>query len=954
MLGGLQLVVGGRPSPFPSGRPGRLLAALVLARGRAVSVNDLVDDVWADDVPVDPRAALHTTVRRARQALGDEAGRLGLVGAGYRLDLRDVVVDSDEFRRLARQARVGHSVAVCDAALDAWTGAPWPGYADDLARAEAVELGELLQVTRENRVEALLAEGRVDEAVPDAAALVAEDPLRERAAALLIRSRHAAGDVAGALAAYDAHRVVLADELGLDPSPDLVEIHQRVLARRLDDPVRQERRGPRPSTAPAPEPRLVGRAGHVETVTEMLRRTRCVTITGPGGVGKTSVARVLAAREPSWWVDLAEATDPAGVRSGVLAALGLAVFPGSTSDETLRGWAGSASGLLVLDNCEHVLDSAAGLVEDLLEAGSMCIVATSRERLGVSGEQVFALPPLQLPQPEQPDLEAPALRLFLDRAAAAVPDLEPDAPWLAEAAELVRSLDGLPLAIELAAGRLGSVALADLHRRLTGRLELLKSGSRRAPARHRTLSAAVEWSVDLLGENERQVFLGLSVFAGQFDLDAVTAVLGDGAAAVVPDLVDRSLVVGPGPAGSRYRLLETLRSFAEEHLDADDRRRLRDRHAAWAAQWTRRAAEARRGPDEREWAVRTGLILPDLLAAVHWSTSEGDLESAAVVVAELFWWSYLRGRPDVLALALEVLAAPGCPALPPEVRAGVEATAAAHAWMSGDLARAEAHAARGAELAGDNAAVASRCRGVAGDVFLALGDAPRGIAEYDASRDLAELAGLPADALIQGCGGLLARAFRGQDWSQQHDGLRRLAAGTVNPSADAFRRYTEGELLATSDPERALECFAEAIELAEDVGSALVVGVSLTAEASLVGLTGPLDARTTEHVATAVRHWREAGSRTLLVTCLRNVVPLLERLDEHAAVARLLAALEIEDARRPSYGAEAERLSAAHARSRSRLGAAFDEEWSRGLAHSLEAAAAGIEAVLASAMPASQ
>ena len=394
-----------------------------------------------------------------------------------------------------------------------------------------------------------------------------------------MRAEHAAGNVAEALSTYDTHREQLADQLGLDPSEDLGVLHQQVLRR----VVRKPATSTAPTRAPAlPIVELYGRDSQLAALRSMVSRHRCVTVVGPGGVGKTSIAAEIARGHADdhvvWWVDLTGVAQVPGVRTAVADAVGALAFPGGTPEAALPSRLEMATGLLVLDNCEHVLGETSDLVADILSWNSAVrVLATSRERLGVTGEHLFPLPPLQLPAADSPATGAsgPALTLFMERATAAAPDLRFDPATVADMVAVVRAVDGLPLAIELAAGRVGSVTLEDLRSSLSGRLDLLRTGSRRTHARHRTLTATIQWSFDLLDAQGQQTFLGLSVFAGSFDLKAVSAVLGHDATAVVSDLVDRSLVVRPGPTGpGRYRLLETLRAFARSRLPVADADRL--------------------------------------------------------------------------------------------------------------------------------------------------------------------------------------------------------------------------------------------------------------------------------------------------------------------------------------------------------------------------------------------
>ena len=620
VLGDPHLRIGGRERPFPAGRPGRLLASLLVARGRVVTDDRLVDDVWGEDLPVDARAALHTTVGRARRALGPEGTRIGRTAVGYRLDLTGVDVDADRFAAALARARAledGGRLAAYDEALALWRGPAWAGLAVDVAQGEALRLEEAHVAAREERAEVLLALGRAREAADELRQLVTEHPLRDRPSLLLMRALHRLGASADALAVYAVHRQALADELGLDPSPELDEA-QRDILERTPDPAPSsgktpattgETTGDRRADIHRPRPRA-DEAGSsagdddIEQVRALTARHQCVTVVGPGGVGKTSLARAVAAAEQvAWWADLTSVSTEAGVRAVVATALGVEVFPGGSAEAALHRRLETATGLLVLDNCEHVLATVGDLTTGIAAFGAgVRVLATSRERLGLQVEQVYPLAPLRLPGAgAAADADVPSVALFLERAHASAPDLEATPDVVRDVAELVRRLDGLPLAIELAASRVGVVSLATLRDRLDDRLDLLRSHHRRGPARHQTLVDTIDWSYDLLDEDHRRALRWLSVFSGPFDLDAAEAVLGPDSTEQVLGLVERSLLVRPAATQGGYRMLETVRAYARALLDDGERHEVGLAHARWAA-------DASRGGSCRDGGSRRGVV----------------------------------------------------------------------------------------------------------------------------------------------------------------------------------------------------------------------------------------------------------------------------------------------------------------------------------------------------------
>ncbi len=933
VLGPPTLLVGGQQNPLPAGRPGRLLAVLVLARGRVVGADRLVDLIWGEEAPADSRAALHTTVKRARHALRSASDLVARQPAGYLLRRDGVSVDADLFLAAAAEAGAAGEVAAFDRALAWWRGPAWAGLDQDIAHGEAVRLEEERRNVREGRADALLRTGRLGEAIADLRVLVSEEPLRERSVGLLMRAQHAAGNVAEALSTYDTHRDQLADQLGLDPSAELAALHQQVLRRAVQKP---------PTPTPVARPRapslpiveLYGREGQLAAIRSMVGRHRCVTVIGPGGVGKTSIAAEIArgysGGDQVWWVDLTSVGHPSGVRAAVADAVEALAFPGATLEAALRGRLELATGLLVLDNCEHLLAETGDLVADILGWNSaVTVLATSRERLGVNGEHVFPLPPLQLPAADspEPDPSGPALTLFMERATAAAPDLRLDPDTVADMVALVRALDGLPLAIELAAGRVGSVTLGDLRASLSGRLDLLRTGSRRTHARHRTLAATIEWSFDLLTSDEQQTFVGLSVFAGSFDLQAVSAVLGPDAAALVADLVDRSLVVRPGPTGpGRYRLLETLRAFARARLDGADGERLSRAHAAWAADLAARADAGLVGSDEAWWSAEIERSLPDLNTAFRWAVAAGAATTAGSLVASLRRWAYHRVRPDVLGWSEDVLALDADHVVP-----DVYAAAANHCWMVGRFDESRRYAEAGIAAAGGaTAPAAARSQDALGDAAMAVGDLDLALSAFTRSSLLSTERGHPVDAAIGASGMLLTLTYAGRPTGIELARLRELTAPLDNPTSLAICWYCEGEVTAETSPVWALRQLVRAAELAGTVGNHLFRGVSMIAETALRARVGALDAETVERTCQTIEMWLGSGSENLLVTCLRNVVPLLGRFQAHTAVVELVAALAAAAGSRPAYGAEAERIDACLARARAALGADAEIAWARG------------------------
>ncbi|MGH9269115.1 MAG: ATP-binding protein, partial [Acidimicrobiales bacterium] len=507
--------------------------------------------------------------------------------------------------------------------------------------------------------EAAAAMGEWSEAVAAAEQAIVLEPFREPAHLRLMAAHAGAGNRAAALRAYQRCRAVLADQLGADPSPATQAAHRALLGPHTPPLVAAAGGDRRPAgRLPLDLTSFVGRSAEVAALARLLGSRRLVTLTGPGGVGKSRLAVETArsARADAggvFLVELAGLADDDLVAQQFLTALGVGEVMGLGPHDTLVARLGDREALLIADSCERVIEGCASVVDLLVRrCAGVRVLATSREPLRVPGEAVWSVPPLETPDPARVTsldeaLGYGAVQLFVERARAIKPGFQPSAGEVAAVVQLCRRLDGIPLALELAAARTDVLSVEEIAARLDDRFRLLAQGARTAPARHQTLRAAIDWTHDALAPSERRWFSRLAAFPGGFTLGAAErlAVVGDDdMLAIVAQLVAKSLVVadrGPGP--TRYGMLESVRQYGEERLDqSGEAVPVRDALAQWALELAERAEAELAGPHQREWLDRLEVEHDNLRAALAWVTGEAarpDGESGARLAAALgrFW-----------------------------------------------------------------------------------------------------------------------------------------------------------------------------------------------------------------------------------------------------------------------------------------------------------------------------
>ncbi|MEA1903765.1 MAG: BTAD domain-containing putative transcriptional regulator [Actinomycetota bacterium] len=646
----------------------RLLAILSLDAGRRVSTDALIDRFWPEQAPATAKAALQTHVSALRRLLGN--GTIVTEGHGYRLDAAAVHIDSSEFLGLATEAKTAvdgqewdPARVAAEEALNLWRGQPFGDLIDDdFARPTIAKLKETRLELLEMRAEAHLGLGRPADALPDLESLVIEYPLRERLWEHLMTARYRLGRHTEALHAYQEVSGHLG-EMGLEPGGRLRRLEERIL-------LHDKTLTPARHNLPVELSDFIGREGEMDQTRKLLSAHRLVTLTGAGGSGKTRLA-VQAAKgqldhfpEGVWLVELAATQDSDLVPTEIARAMGLKP-KGEDALEVIAEAIASEKILIILDNCEHLLDGAAATVQRLLQASTdLKILATSREPLRVPGESSYEIPGLAFPTdgPSDPKvaLEYEAIRLFERRAELANPAFAVDGQNLSAVVSICERLDGMPLAIELAAARTRSLGVETIAARLDDQLQLLTRGSSTAPPRQQTLQATIEWSYRLLDPSEQTILNRLSVFRGGFQLDAAEQVVSGVSlapgqvTAIVSDLVEKSLVTTyETRLGTRYRLLETVRRYADLRLrEAGETTIINDSLVRWCLTCIDGLWQRALGGGQADLIQTLGSESDNLQAALEWSASKGDDPAVVALSQALGWHWYFTGHLDNAATAL--------------------------------------------------------------------------------------------------------------------------------------------------------------------------------------------------------------------------------------------------------------------------------------------------------------
>ena len=947
VLGPIELFAGDGPRPIGSSRLRRLLAVLAVNLGTVVRADRLTDLLWGSEQPANPEAALHTVVSRLRTRLAD----VGLTDVlltrspGYLLRLGPGDLDATSVATSVESAAAmitrdpEQAAAMLDAALELWRGTAYAEFADDeFSAAEVARLQELRATAAELRIDAALGLGCYDDAVALAERSINSGPLRERPRAQYLLALTRAGRTADALSAFREYRRLLADELGLEPSPDLTGLHDRILRQDrfvdADSALPGNGGGRSIGHLPSALPTIIGRDQALDDLSSALADHRLVCVTGPGGVGKTRLALSAGQRAAGterhpqgvWLIELAPLHSGESVVEAVSTALTVSPSAGMTAVDRLIDYLRAQRCLLILDNCEHLAAQVAELTQLLLDrCPGVTVLATSQVPLNLPLEAAFPLQPLTVGTPGEP---SPAVSLFLERAGRIVPGFTPRVDDLAVISELCRRLDGLPLAIELAAARMRVMTPIEVTDRLADRFRLLRSADRFAQHRHRTLFDVVEWSYGLLGENEQQLFDRLSVFRGGFGFADAAAVAGTTELELVEPLealVDHCMVrASAGPSGMTFSLLETLREFGALRLaDRGLSDRVRRAHADAMLRLIKAGGEAINGPDPGPWVRSVGARFDDIRAAQSWALAN-DLPLALELVVGLGDWIEFEVSAEVMAWAQRTartaLAADLTDAAVRRLTVSAMAVAAAGTRFGGDLRGALTLAEQAVDLVEDpDDPVLRLPLYVQCEVRLYLGDLDECLALTDRTQTLAERAGDQLREKWCVMNRLLAVAYGGRSAAGIAMAEALLAEPGLPAVNRAWARYALGEVLMTADPQRSLGLLEQAVLDGRDICDRFLVGVASLSAVSVRARVG--DPRSAVPLfADVIEHWHRLGNWTQRWTTFRSVAELLERLDDPEPSALLVGAASAPSRPAQAYGPDAERLQELAVRLRAGLG----------------------------------
>jgi predicted ATPase/DNA-binding SARP family transcriptional activator len=956
VLGSIELVRHGKPIPIGGPKPRLALALLVAHLGSVVSTDRICDELWGNSQPANPAGVLQSHLSRLRRLLRPDA-EIVARPPGYLLDAPPDTIDAGRFELLYERAAAASDprtvVDLLERAHACWRGPAFGEFVEqEWAIPVAVRLDELHAHASEDLFEARLALGADPMLVGDLEAAVVEQPLRERLWCQLVVALYRGGRAAEALRRAEAYRVLLREELGLDAPPTFRELEERILN---DDPTlmhgTHEARRSQPRRRTSETTRLVGRRHEMEELVVLIRSERMVTLNGPGGVGKTRLAKRLA---NELWdefdgevfvAELAAVHDPGSTVAAIAAAADVQQRQHLSIEETLIDYLRSRRALLVLDNCEHLRATVASLSERIMSScAHITLLATSREVLGLPGEQVWRVGPLDVPEEGSSSTvvavvaRVPAVQLFVERAIAARPGFALGPDTVTDVVRIVRRLDGLPLTLELAAARIRSMSTSALADRIENGFELLSGAQASLPSRHRTVEDLVAWSYDLLAPDEQLLFNRLSVFTGAFELDAAEGVCGEpGLSAstvsmLLANLVDKSMVQVTDERTPRYRLLETLREYGRLRLSDTEWDEVRARHARWYLDVAERCAAALVGSDEPNAVIVLDREFDNLRAAHSWSIEQANVNIALRLVASLREYGFRCMHAEITGWADVATALPDANE---HARYPVVVAVAAYGrFVRGDLDGAISlgeHAISAADrLQVDSSGLAERALC---NVWFYRGEVPLALDWID----------LMVESAKTGSAGRLAHACYmrsvahtmlgdSQNGSRFAEMSRRAASKSGSPTALAQALYATGVALTMTEPEEAKVMLQEAVDVARDAGNRWIQAFALTEVLQLEAGQGR-SRQALKRYTDVIDLWYRGGDWANQWLSLRHVFGILVQLRADLGAATLHGALTAAGAAYalPFRLADADRISLLADDLRTRLGgAAFASAVRRG------------------------
>ena len=915
ILGPVELDRGEGSCAALSPRPRMVMALLAGHRGSVVSVDRLCDALWPDEQPTAAVATLQSHMSRVRRLVVPE-GQIDAVDGGYRFDIAYGAIDGDRFERLVEQARSASLSEAPDlyrSALGWWRGPAFGELADhEWLRPHAVRLDELRLSVTEEWIEARLVVGGDGSLTGDLERFTKLHPLRERFLRQLMVALYREGRRAEALRRANDFRTLLREEMGLDPSPAVLAVETQILA---DDTALMGRSEPsyalREWRRIVDDPtRLVGRDDDLVRIDEAIGTAPLVTLVGPGGVGKTRLSRRVASAAVGYddgvaFVELAAVSDPASLPHAIATGLDIQQRHDLSIDDSVLTTLSHRQQLVVLDNCEHLLDALVPFVDNLrTRCPRLRILATSREPLGLPGEVVVMIQPLSVVDGDVADTAtvagSSAVELLVERVAATVPGFVLTAANAAVLGEICRRLDGLPLALELVAARFRSLDAETVLNRLVVPAVVLDTSMRSADPRHRTLRDTIAWSYAHLTVEEQVFFARLSTFAGSFDLPSVEAVCdvrthGRGKSGdyvdVLAALVDKSMVQIVNRDSARYQLLETLREYGRERLvELGSADAIGDAHVRWFAELAERASVGMAGPDEVVWSQRIEWDFDNYRAAHSRCVLTGDVDAALRLVSGLREFAFRRIRYELTAWASTCLTMPGA-SMHPKYPVAQAIVAYGH-YVRGDLAACIALALKAVTHEHYEAEGSGLAERTLGNAYYYLGETDEGYRWGDRMVESARR-GSPsrlAHALYMRSVGetSIGRTVQGAITAGEARAIARLSG---SPTAIAQASYALGVALEVPEPVESLRLLRESAYLAASVGNRWIEAFAQTEVWWIEARNGDVHKALTGS-ARVIDIWHRGGDWANLRLSLRRVVGLLTQVGDHYAAAVLHGALD--------------------------------------------------------------